>query len=141
MILDELIKVSAAQGKLAEAEPYYLRSIEFWDRSTQKDGAIAARERYAKLLRKLNREPEAIAVDNQIKELRLEQQVAQMKDDDIANMKWGLVGLEGAALQQGFGPGYSQASDSLADYATILRLKGRTEEAKNVAARAEHARS
>ncbi|HEY4948810.1 MAG TPA: tetratricopeptide repeat protein [Candidatus Acidoferrales bacterium] len=140
MTLDELIKVLSEQGKLAEAEPYYLRSIEFWDRRTQTAGAIAARERYAELLRKLNREPEAIAVDNQIKELRLEQQVAQMKDGDIADMKWGLVALEGAALQQGFGTAYSQAADSLADYATILRLKGRTEEAKNVAARAQSMR-
>src|SRR5271163_3984894 len=80
MTVDELIKLSQEQGKPAEAEPYYLRSIEFWDRTTQKDAGIAARQRYAEFLRKLNREPEAITVDNQIKEIRLEQQVAQMKD-------------------------------------------------------------
>jgi tetratricopeptide (TPR) repeat protein len=140
MTLDELIKLLQAQGKLAETEAYYLRSIEFWDQTPQKDASIAARQRYAELLRKLYREPEAIAVDNQIKEIRLEQQVAQMKDNDVANMKWGLVGLEDAALQQGFGPAYSQAAESLADYATILRLKGRTEDAKNVAARAQSMR-
>jgi tetratricopeptide (TPR) repeat protein len=140
MTLDELIKLLQAQGKLVEAEPYYLRSIECWDQTPQQDASIAARQRYAELLRKLNREPEAIAVDNQIKEIRLELQVAQMKDDDVANMKWGLVGLEDAALQQGFGPAYSQAAESLADYATILRLKGRTEEANNGAARAQSMR-
>jgi tetratricopeptide (TPR) repeat protein len=137
MILDELIKVLAAQGKLAEAEPYYLRSIEFWDRTPQKDASVAARERYAELLRKLHRDADAGAVVSQIKELRLEQQVAQMKDEDIADMKWGLVGMESMALQQGFGTAYSQVADSLADYAMILRLKGRTEVAKNVAARAQ----
>jgi tetratricopeptide (TPR) repeat protein len=137
MTLDELIKLLQAQGKLAETEPYYLRSIEFWDQTAQKDASIAARQRYAELLRKLDREPEAIAVDNQIKEIRLEQQVAQMKDDDIANMKWGLVGLESMVLQHGFGADYDQVADSLLDYAAILRRKGRTEEAKNVAARAQ----
>jgi hypothetical protein len=50
------------------------------------------------------------------------------------------VGLEAVALQQGFGVAYSQAADSLTDYATIVRLKGRTEEAKNVAARAQSMR-
>ncbi len=136
MNLDDMIKLLQAQGKLAETEPYYLRSIEFWDQTPQKDASIAARQRYAELLRKLNREPEALAVDNQIKEIRLQQRVAQMKDDDIANMKWGLVGLESIVLQHGFGADYDQVADSLLDYASILRLKGRSEEAKNVAARA-----
>src|SRR5271170_7908272 len=91
MTLEELIKLSQEQGKPAESEPYYLRLIEFWDQTPQKDAGIAARQRYAEFLRKLNREPEAITVDNQIKEMRLEQQVAQMKDDDVVNMKFGLV--------------------------------------------------
>src|SRR5271170_2372643 len=140
MTVDELIKLSQEQGKPAEAEPYYLRSIEFWDQTPQKDASVAARQRYADLLRKLNREPEAIAVDNQIKEMRLEQQVAQMKDSDVVNMKFGLVGLESIVLQHGFGPDYDQVADSLADYAAILRRKGRPEEAKNVAARAQSMR-
>jgi tetratricopeptide (TPR) repeat protein len=140
MTLDELIKLLQTQGKLAESEPYYLRSIEFWDQTPQKDASIAARQRYAELLRKLNREPEAVAVDNQIREMRLEQQVAQMKDEDITNMKWGLVGLESMVLQHGFGADYDQVADSLLDYATILRRKGRAEEAKNVAARAQSMR-
>jgi tetratricopeptide (TPR) repeat protein len=140
MTLEALIKLSQEQGKPAEAEPYYLRSIEFWDQTPQKDASIAARQRYAELLRKLNREPDAIAVDNQIKEIRLEQQVAQMKDEDITNMKWGLVGLESMVLQHGFGADYDQVADSLLDYATILRRKGRAEEAKNVAARAQSMR-
>jgi tetratricopeptide (TPR) repeat protein len=140
MTLDELIKLSQAQGKLAETEPYYLRSIEFWDQTPQKDASIAARQRYAELLRKLNREPEAIAVDNQIKEIRLEQRFAQMTDEDIVTMKWGLVGLESMVLQHGFGADYDQVADSLLDYAAILRRKGRPEEAKNVAARAQSMR-
>jgi tetratricopeptide (TPR) repeat protein len=140
MALDELIKLLQAQGKLAETEPYYLCSIEFWDQTPQKDASVAARQRYAELLRKLNREPKAIAVDNQITEIRLEQQIAQMKDDDIANMKWGLVGWESMVLQHGFGAEYGQVADSLLDYAAILRRKGRTEEAKNVAARAQSMR-
>jgi tetratricopeptide (TPR) repeat protein len=140
MIFDELIRLDEAQGKFAEAEPYYLRRIGFWDKSTQPDAAIIARQNYAVFLRKLNREAEAAAVDSQVRELRLKQQAAQMKDDAIANMKWSLVGLEAVALQQGFGPAYSQAAESLADYATILRLKGNAEEAKNVAARAQSMR-
>jgi tetratricopeptide (TPR) repeat protein len=140
MTLDELIKLLQTQGKLAESEPYYLRSIEFWDQTPQKDASIAARERYAQLLRKLNREPDAIAVDNQIKEIRLEQQVAQMKDEDITNMKWDLVGSESMVLQHGFGADYDQVADSLLDYAKILRRKGRAEEAKNMAARAQSMR-
>jgi len=107
MILDELIKLLQAQGKLAESEPYCLRIVEFWDQTPQKDACIAARQKYAELLRKLNRDAEAAAVDSQIKELRLEQQVAQMKDDDVANTKWQLVRLEDAALQRGFGTAYS----------------------------------
>jgi len=141
MTLDDLIKLSQAQGKPAEAEPYYLRSIEFWDHTPQKDAGIAARQRYAEFLRKLDREPEAIAVDNQIKEIRLQQQIAQMKDEDITNMKWGLVGLESMVLQHGFGADYDQVADSLLDYATILRRKGRTEEAKSVTARAQSMRA
>ncbi len=136
MNLDDMIKLLQAQGKLAEAEPYYLRSIEFWDQTPQKDASIAARQRYAELLRKLHRDADASAVDDQIKEIRLQQQVAQMKDEDITNMKWGLVGLESIVLQHGFGADYDQVADSLLDYASILRLKGRSEEAKNVAARA-----
>jgi tetratricopeptide (TPR) repeat protein len=136
MTLDELIKLLQGQGKLAETEPYYLRSIEFWDQAPQKDASIAARQRYAELLRKLNREPEAIAVDNQIKEIRLEQQVAQMKDDDVTAMKWAFVWQEGWVLQQGFGADYDHVADSLTDYATILRLKGQSAEGKDVAARA-----
>jgi tetratricopeptide (TPR) repeat protein len=141
MNLDEMIKLLQAQVKLAESEPYYLRGIEFWDQTPQKDASIAARQRYAELLRKLNREAEAIAVDNQIKEIRLEQRIAQMKDDDIANMKWGLVGLESMVLQHSFGADYDQVADSLSDYATILRRKGRPAEAENVTARAQSMRA
>jgi tetratricopeptide (TPR) repeat protein len=140
MIFDELIRLDEAQGKFAEAEPYYLRRIGFWDQSAQPDAAIIARQNYAAFLRKLNREAEAAAVDSQARELHRKQQAAQMKDEDIANMKWGLVGLEAVALQQGFAVAYSQAADSLTDYATIVHLKGRTEEAKNVAARAQSMR-
>jgi tetratricopeptide (TPR) repeat protein len=140
MTVDELIKLLQAQGKLAESEPYYLRSIEFWDQTPQKDASIAARQRYAELLRKLNREPEAVAVDNQIKELRLEQQVAQMKDDDVTAMKWAFVWQEGWVLQQGFGADYDHVADSLTDYAAILRLKGQSAEAKDIAARAQSMR-
>ena len=140
MTLDEVIKLLQAQGKLAESEPYYLRRIEFWDQTPQKDASIAARQRYAELLRKLHRDADASAVDNQIKEIRLQLRVAQMKDDDIANMKWGLVGLESVILQHGFGTDYDVVADSLLDYAAILRLKGRPEEAKNVTARAQSMR-
>ncbi len=136
MTLDELIKLLQTQGKLAESEPYYLRSIEFWDQTPQKDASIAARQRYAELLRKLNRESEAIAVDNQIKEIRAQQQVAQMRDDDVTAMKWTIVWQEGWVLQQGFGADYDHLADSLTDYAAILRLKGQSAEAKDVAARA-----
>ncbi len=136
MTLDELLKLLQAQGKLAETEPYYLRSIEFWDRTPQKDASIAARQRYAELLRKLNREPEAVAVDNQIREIRAQQQVAQMKDDDVTAMKWAFVWQEGRVLQQGFGADYDHVADSLAGYAAILRLKGQSAETKDVAARA-----
>jgi tetratricopeptide (TPR) repeat protein len=137
MIFDELIRLDEAQGKFAEAEPYYLRRIGFWDKGTQPDAAIIARQNYAAFLRKLNREAEAAAVDSQVREMRLKQQAAQMKDDDIANMKRSLVRLEAVALQQGFGAAYSQTAESLTDYATILRLKGRTGEAQDIAARAQ----
>jgi tetratricopeptide (TPR) repeat protein len=140
MTLDEMIKLWQAQGKFTETEPYYLRSIEFWDQTPQKDASIAARQRYAELLRKLHREPEALAVDNQIKELRAQQEVAQMKDDDVTAMKWAFVWQEGWVLQQGFGAEYDRVADSLADYATILRLKGRSAEAQDVAARAQSMR-
>jgi len=140
MTRDELIKLLQAQGKLAETEPYYLRSIEFWDQTPQKDASIAARQRYAELLRKLNREPEAIAVDNQIKEIRAQQQVAQMKGDDVTAMKWAFVWQEGWVLQQGFGADYDHVADSLTDYAAILHLKGQNHEAKDVTARAQSMR-
>jgi tetratricopeptide (TPR) repeat protein len=137
MIFDDLIKTLAAQDKLAEAEPYYLRSIAFWDKTPQKDASIAARQRYAEFLRKLHRDPEAIAVDNQITELRAQQQVAQMKDDDVTAMKWAFVWQEGWVLQQGFGADYDRVADSLTDYAAILRLKGQSAEAQDVTARAQ----
>jgi tetratricopeptide (TPR) repeat protein len=137
MTADELIKLLQAQGKLAEAEPYYLRSIEFWDQTPQKDASIAARQRYAEFLRKLNRDADAIAVDNQIRELRAQLQVAQMKDEDVIAMKWAFVWQEGWILQQGFGADYDHVADSLTDYAAILRLKGRSAEAQDVTARAQ----
>jgi tetratricopeptide (TPR) repeat protein len=137
MTMDELISTMEAQGKFVEAEQYYLRRIDFWDKSTVPDAGIAARERYVEMLRKLGREPEAEAVENKIKEMRLAQQVANMKDSDITAMQRSLVSMEAMALSQGFGPEYTKVSDSLMDYASVLRLKGRAEESKAVEARAK----
>ncbi len=140
MTLDDLISLLEAQDKFAEAEPFYLRRIDFWDKSTQPDAAIAARERYVELLLKSGRRSEAETVENKMSEMRLTQQVANMKDSDIAAMKWSLLSREAMFLPQGFGPEYASVSDSLMEYATILRLKGRMAESKAVEARGKSMR-
>jgi tetratricopeptide (TPR) repeat protein len=140
MILKELIKLSEAQGKLAESEPYHLRIIEFWDKNSLPDASIYSRESYSVLLRKLNREPEAAALDKQTKETQLKRQPANLKDSDITEMKATLTLLESWALQQGFGADYTQLAGSLTDYAAVLRFKGRMAEAQEIEARAQSMR-
>lgn len=140
MTLQELVKLAEQQGHLGDAASYDEQIIAYWDNGGTPNAAIDARESYAALLRKMNRNDEAAAVEAQAKELRQRQEFAKLTDADITQMRATLIMLEMAALQKGFGPDYDRVADSLVQYAAVLRFKGRTAEANEIERRAQSMR-
>jgi len=73
--LDDLAEVYHAQGKDAEAEPLYKRSLVIWERTLGREHAHVAisLQKYATLLRRMNREAEAAALEARAKTIRAKQ--------------------------------------------------------------------
>ena len=70
--LENLADLYVAQGKYAEAEPLYRRALGIWERTLGREHPHVASslDKYATLLRRMNRETEAAAMEARAKAIR-----------------------------------------------------------------------